>query len=79
MACHEEVLQAAKSIIKSKGINEFSPQEVLQYLKTQSSNYALSTINTHIVSRCCINAPEHHAVRYAYFERIRYGLYKVMK
>lgn len=79
MACHEEVLQAARSIAKSKGINEFTPDEVLQHLKNQNTTYAQSTIKTHIVSRCCVNAPEHHAVRYEYFERIRYGLYKVIK
>jgi hypothetical protein len=78
MACHEEVLQAAKFIVESKGINEFSPGEVLQYLKNQNTSYVQSTINTHIVSRCCINAPANHAVRYEYFERIRHGLYRII-
>lgn len=79
MVCHEEVLQAAKFIVKSKGINEFTPKEVWKYLKSRNTIYAQSGINTHIVSRCCINAPEHHAVRYEYFERIRHGLYRVIK
>jgi hypothetical protein len=79
MACHEEVLQAAIFIVKSKGINEFTPKEVLRHLKNQNTPYAQSTINTHIVSRCCVNAPEHHAVRYKYFERIGHGLYRVIR
>ena len=79
MACHEEALQAAKAIIKAKGTNEFTPEEVLQHLKNENTIYAQSTINTHIVSRCCINAPEHHTVRYTYFERIGHGLYKLIK
>jgi len=79
MACHEEVLQAARAIVRTKGINEFSPEEVSRYLENQNTTYAKSTINTHIVSRCCVNAPDHHAVRYQYFERIGHGLYKLIK
>jgi len=79
MACHEEVLHAAKFIVRSKGINEFTPEEVRQHLKNQNTTYAQSTINTHIVSRCCVNAPKHHAVRYEYFERIGHGLYRLIE
>ncbi len=78
MACHEEVLQAAKAVVRAKGINKFTPQEVLQHLINEKTAYAQSTINTHIVSWCCVNAPEHHAVRYDYFERIGHGLYKLI-
>ena len=79
IACHEEVLEAAKAIINAKGKNEFGPREVIGYLKNQGSNFRESTIRTHIVSRCCKNAPVHHYSRYQYFERISYGLYKVIE
>jgi hypothetical protein len=78
MACHEEVLEAAKAIINGKGKNEFSPREVIAYLINQGSNFKETTIRTHIVSRCCKNVPVHHDTRYQYFERIAYGLYKVI-
>ena len=78
MACHEEVLEAAISIIKTKGVNEFTPSEVIQYLKKQNTTYKESSIRTHIISRCCINAPPHFAKRYEYFECIGHGLYKVI-
>lgn len=79
MACHEEVLEAAKCIVQSKGMNEFTPAEVVHHLDNRNTVYAESTIRTHVVSRCCINAPEHHGVRYEYFERVGRGLYKVIR
>lgn len=77
MACHHKVLEAVKSIVESKGFNEFTPQEVIEYLREQHTIYADSTIRTHIVSRCCVNAPQHHAVRYEYFERIGRASYRI--
>jgi hypothetical protein len=78
MACHKEVLSAAKSIIKAKGRNEFRPEEVISYLKSQDTSYKENTIRTHIVSKCCKNAPAHHNTRYPYFERLSHGTYKVI-
>jgi len=78
MACHEEVLEASKVIVNLKGKNEFSPEEVITYLKKQGTIYKESTIRTHIISRCCGNAPIHHGTRYHYFERIAYSLYKLI-
>ncbi|MCZ7385228.1 MAG: hypothetical protein O8C63_10845 [Candidatus Methanoperedens sp.] len=75
MKCHEEVLKATKKIVKSKGVNEFTPEEVINYMT--DSEYEKSTIRAEIVSRCCINAPANHLVRYKYFERIGHGLYKI--
>ncbi len=78
MACHEEVLEAARIITDKKGKNEFTPEEVVLYLKNQGTDFEESTIRTHIVSRCCKNAPSHHGTTYEYFERISNGLYKVI-
>jgi hypothetical protein len=79
MVCHEEVLEAVRAVVRIKGINEFSPEEVSSYLINRKTIYAKSSIKTHIVSRCCVNAPENHAVRYQYFKRIGHGLYKLIK
>jgi len=78
MACHEEVLEAANAIINKKGENEFTPNEVIIYLKNKGTAYKENTIRTHVISRCCKNAPEYHETRYQYFERISHGLYKVI-
>lgn len=75
---HLQVLAAAREITQSKGRNELAPEEVVHFLRRRGSPYAESTIRTHIVSRCCKNAPENHAVRYEYFERVGHGLYRIL-
>jgi hypothetical protein len=79
MACHEEVLDAAKAVTAAKGRNEFSPREIIEHMKAGGSPYRESTIRTHIVSRCCLNAPDHHAVVYGYFKRVGPGTYRIIE
>ena len=79
MACHHEVLEAAQEIVAIKGENEFAPIEVVRFLQERGTQYAESTIRTHVVSRCCVDAPPHHDVRYPYFERKRgRGIYSIL-
>jgi hypothetical protein len=77
-SCRDEVLSAANQIVATKGVNEFTVQEVINYLKIRGCIYQDSTIRTHIVSRCCSNAPDHHAVVYRDFDRIGRGTYCVI-
>ena len=79
MACHHEVLTAAQEIVAIKGENEFAPVEVVRLLQEQGTRYAESSIRTHVISRCCVNAPPHHGVRYSYFERIGKGRYRILQ
>jgi hypothetical protein len=79
MTCHEEVLSTAKAVTVAKGRNEFSPQEIIEHIKAAGSPYAESTIRTHIVSRCCLNAPDHHPVVYGYFKRVGPGTYRIIE
>ena len=74
--CRDEVVQAAKAIVANKGKNEFRPIEIVERLK--HSDYPASTIRTHVSSRCCANAPDHHAKVYKDFERIRDGVYRII-
>lgn len=76
--CREELLQATRSIIKSKGINRFTPKEAIEFMQRNNTIYAESTIRTHITSRCCSNAKDHHAVTYNDYESLGSGEYKVI-
>jgi len=76
--CHEQVRAAAQLIVAKQGINEFTVQEVVDALQAAGTSYAESAIRTHVTSRCCKNAPAHHAVRYDYFERIAHGRYRLL-
>jgi len=80
MGCHVDTKAAAQSVVTRKGINQFGIGEVLKEMQRLGtlSRYSISTVRTHITSRCCSNAPDNHAVTYKYFERIGRGLYKII-
>ena len=75
----EEVLSAVQFIVKIKGKNEFSIREVVDYMIKEKTSYSESTIRTDITSRCCVNAPNNHAIVYDYFERIGRGKYRLLQ
>jgi len=76
--CHEQVLDAASEIVRRKGRNEFTTHEVIDFLRDRGTKFKDATISTHVVSRCCVNAPDNHARTYKYFERIASGTYRVI-
>ena len=69
---HKAVLDAANRIA-AQGNGTFTPDEVVRALPHLNEN----TIRTHIVSRCCIGAPKHHATVWPYFRRVGRGRYKI--
>lgn len=78
-SCHNKVLAAVRAIVAAKGENEFRVGEVQDYFEHQGiGGCTPQTIDTHIRSRCCANAPDNHAVTYAYFERVGRGLYRLL-
>ena len=36
-----------------------------------------SSVRTHVVSRCCENAPANHPHRWPYFDRVGHGIYEI--
>ncbi|MFF5996570.1 hypothetical protein AAGS61_17805 [Lysinibacillus sp. KU-BSD001] len=77
--CREQILTAAEQITQSKNLNEFTILDVLNYLTHQNTPYKESTIRTHITSKMCSNAPNHHAVTYNDLTRIKPGVYSLNK
>ena len=73
MAIHDDVLATAQRLCMAKGSRTFRPAEVIQALP----HLNVRTVRTHIGSRCCVNAPAHHANRLPYFERVCRGVYKI--
>jgi predicted RNase H-like HicB family nuclease len=73
MHVHQEVLAAANRIGSQRGDWTFSPLEIVQALPVLKE----SSVRTHIVSRCCVNAPKNHLHRWDYFRRIARGQYEV--
>jgi predicted RNase H-like HicB family nuclease len=69
---HEAVLEAANRIAGERD-GTFAPEDVVRALPHLNQN----TVRTHIVSRCCVGAPKHHATVWPYFRRVGRGRYRV--
>jgi hypothetical protein len=74
MHVHDEVLAAANQIASARGDWTFTPFEVVKALPILNEN----SVRTHIVSRCCVNAPRNHLHKWDYFRRVGHGKYEVL-
>lgn len=70
---HEQVLLAARRLCRARPDRTFRPVEVVRALPHLKE----SSVRTHIVSRCCVNAPNHHQHRWGYFRRVAHGVYQI--
>jgi len=75
MHVHEEVLGTARRLAASRRDWSFRVQEIVDALPALNQN----TVRTHVVSRCCVNAPKNHPHKWDYFRRIERGLYQIEK
>lgn len=73
MHVHEQVLEAALRLAAGRRDWSFTAKEILDALPVLNS----STVRTHVVSRCCVNAPKNHLHKWDYFRRIGRGCYQV--
>ena len=73
MTIHGAVLDTAWRLCRDRDDWRFTPVEVVNLL----GHLNASSIRTHIVSRCCVNAPSHHQHRWPYFTRVQRGVYEI--
>jgi len=71
---HVEVLKAAVRLCRRRGAWSFRLHEIVRLLPQLNP----SSVRTHIVSRCCVNAPRNHPHTWDYFRRIARGTYEIM-
>jgi len=74
MTIQQRVLEAALRICRERGNWSFGPGEIVLALADLNPG----SVRTHVMSRCCVNAPAHHAHRWPYFRRVRRGVYEVL-
>lgn len=72
MHIHEQVLAAARELGRGNDW-VFGVDEVVRMLPHLNE----SSVRTHVVSRCCVNAPKNHPHKWDYFQRVDRGKYKV--
>ncbi len=70
---HAEVLAAAQLLCGAEDWT-FRPVDVVRALPHLNAR----SVRTHIVSRCCENAPENHPHRWPYFRRVGRGVYEIL-
>jgi len=73
MHVHEQVLAVANEIVSGRADSTFGLDEVVRALPQLNE----SSVRTHVVSRCCVNAPKHHTHKWPYFRRVARGKYQV--
>lgn len=65
--------------MKQSGLDYFTIPEIVSCMAKRGSQFAESTIRTHIASRMCVNAPDNHAVTYQDLERTERGQYRFLR
>ena len=73
MHVHEEILETARRLASARRNWSFTVQEIVAALPVLNQN----TVRTHVVSRCCVNAPKNHLHKWDYFLRIERGVYQI--
>lgn len=73
MSIHDEVLRAARRICGERQNWTFTPDEIVRALPDLNAN----SVRSHVVSRCCVNAPKNHPHKWDYFRRVRRGVYEI--
>ena len=76
MTCRDEVIAAFERLEGRHRRKVFDLSEVLQEVQASGSTYRESTIRTHVTSRMCVEAPDHHGTTYADLERVDRGRYR---
>lgn len=77
MTARDEVLSAARTLADGSSDGTFTVAEVVSLLQSQRTRYAASTIRTHVTSRMCANAADHHAVTYDDLISLGTGRYRL--
>jgi predicted RNase H-like HicB family nuclease len=73
MHVHEQVLQTALRLTAGRSDWSFTLKEIVDALPALNQ----TTVRTHVVSRCCINAPKNHIHKWDYFRRIGRARYRI--
>jgi predicted RNase H-like HicB family nuclease len=74
MPIHEDILSAVRRICRERDEWRFRVKEIVAALPHLNPN----SVRTHIVSRCCVNAPKNHPHRWPYFRRVGRGEYEIL-
>lgn len=75
----EEILLAVADLLRRSGRTDFTLGDLVSEMRRRGSQYSDATIRTHVTSRMCATAPDHHARTYDDFERLDRGRYQLRR
>ena len=70
------MLDAFSRLERRHGRSDFDLGDVVTETAVHDPEFAESTIRTHVTSRMCADAPDHHGTVYADLERVGRGRYR---
>jgi hypothetical protein len=74
-ACRDAVLDAFKPLERRHDRRAFRLDEIVAETLAGDPQFRESTVRTHVASRMCADAPDHHAVTYEDLDRVAPGIY----
>ena len=79
MTARDDVLAASRALASRSEDGTFSLANVISELRRRRSVYEESTIRTHVTSKMCRNAPDHHDTAYNDLEQVGRGRYRLAR
>lgn len=76
VSTRDEVLAAFSRLEAKTGRTTFALSEIIKEVQARGTTYSEGTLRTHIASRMCANAPDHHAVTFPDLLRTDRGQYR---
>jgi hypothetical protein len=77
MTARDEILDAIQELTSRSNDGSFTIGEVVALMHARGTQYAESTIRTHVSSRMCASAPDHHLIVFQDLTRIGPGRYRL--
>ena len=77
--CRDEILVIWPRLEARSEDGTVTVQDVVDALRREGTRYSESTIRTHVTSRMCADAPDHHAKVYADLQRLDRGRYRLRR
>jgi hypothetical protein len=79
MSARIEIIKAVKQLEVKTKRDTFSPIEIIRQVLSQSNNFRISTLRTHLTSWMCVNTVTGHGGIYPDLYKVGRGLYRLNK
>ena len=77
MTCRDEILSAFRRLILKHHRDVFQLNDIVREVQAATKRYTESTIRTHVASKMCKQAPDHHRTVYPDLDRVGRSLYRL--